>query len=212
MARKRLEMSSLHPYHLWARCINKEWFQIPLPEVWRVYTNYLHFINQAFDVEIYSFVLMSNHFHLLMRTPNQNLDVTMNYFMRETSRTIAGLSGRINQIYGGPYGGSLIKSEHYFRHAYKYVYRNPVEAGACGRVEEYPFSTLSGLIGLTPLHIPLVEDTIFFENPNNCIEWLNSSYKHDHKDQIRRALRRHEFEFPNYRNNNSPSKLVIEPS
>ena len=130
-------------------------------------------------IEICAWVLMNNHFHLLVSTPDANLDRAMNYLMRETSRVIGWRAGRINQVYGGPYNWSVLMSQHYYLNAYKYVYRNPVEAGLATAVENYKFSTLPGLLGAQLLVIPVEDDEILFSDANQKLAWLNESYPNE---------------------------------
>lgn len=163
--------------------------------VWSVFSDYLHFIWRAYDVRIHSFVLMSNHFHALISTPEANLDEAMNYLMREVSKRIAERSGRINQVFGGPYYWSVIKNSIHYQHAYKYIYRNPVHAGICERVEEYKYSTLRGLIGMDYLYVPAYDNLGLIQNPHTQLKWLNEAYDDDSKEAIRKALRRREFGF-----------------
>lgn len=133
---------------------------------------------------------------MIVTTPDLNLDTAMNYFMRETSRIIGIRSGRINQVYGGPYHWSLIKSSNYFLHAYKYVYRNPVEAGLSLCVEKYKYSTLSVLVGNQRSIIPIEYDDTLFSDLVEQLKWLNNSYPSiEIKDDIRKALRKSEFQF-----------------
>ncbi len=169
---------------------------LPFDDVWEIFSDYLFFLHHAFDVRIHSFVMMNNHFHLLIRTPNANLDKAMNYFMRETSRVIGRRSGRINQVYGGPYFWSLIKSPNYFLHAYKYLYRNPVEAGLAANVESYRYSTLQSLIGERHSIIPLEPDETLFPDIESQLRWLNQAYPSiEFKLDIKKAIRRKEFKF-----------------
>lgn len=79
-------------------------------------------------------------------------------FMRETSRELTRLGNRVNQTYGGRFHRSLLESPIRYLHAYKYVYRNPVRAGKCKSVQEYPFSSIQGLLGETWLDVPVSED------------------------------------------------------
>jgi putative transposase len=130
--KKHIEDPSL-PFHITARSINKEWF-VDIDEVWLIFENYLYYLKVAYDVEIFSFVLMSNHFHLLARFPKANASLAMQYFMRETSKRISKPAERINQVYGGRFFRSAINTHHYYNHVYKYVYRNPVDAKLCQRV------------------------------------------------------------------------------
>ncbi len=189
-------LTSEYPYHVTARCINKEWFQLPLSLVWRIFSDYLYLIRIIYGVEIHSFVLMRNHFHLIIKTPDANLSEVMNYFMREVSKEIGRFTGRINQIFGGPYHSSVIVRDTYYMHAYKYVYRNPVEAGISESVETYPYSTLHGLLGFSKLVIPVVLDDVLFSDMESTLAWLNTDYKADHKCQIKNALRKVKYSLP----------------
>jgi putative transposase len=194
MPRKKQTLIPHAPYFISARCINREWFRIPLPEVWSIMSDYLFFIHHAYDVRIFGFVMMSNHIHILASAPD--LAAAMNYFMRETSRVISRNSRRINQVYGGPYHKSLLPTEFAFRSAYKYLFRNPVDANMSAAVEHYPFSTLRALLGLAHSIIPLTEDIIFFDSPDACLSWLNTPYESDQRESLRLAIRRGEFALP----------------
>ncbi len=194
--RRTTEVIPNLPFHLCARTNERTDFGPPLHVVWSHMENYLHFIHHAYDIRIHSFVLMPNHFHLIARFPAGNLGSAMNYFMRETSKAIARDSGRENHIWGTRVFRSLIRSPHYFSHAYKYVYRNPVEAGLSRRVEEYFFSTLPSLIGIKHGLIPLEEDEFLFDDVAAQLEWLNHSPAEDDRLAVKAALRRNEFSIP----------------
>ncbi len=209
MVRKLIPESSINILHITARTVNRELFPLPLAQIWPIFEDYLYFANKAHNMRIYSFVLMPNHIHLIARFPDKNIRETMCYFMGETSRRISELSCRKNQIYGGRYHRSVITTDRYFRHAYKYVYRNPVKASLCNKVEEYPFSTLYGLVGNGTLSIPVEEDTLLFYDGINfaAIDWLNKKPADIHQDEIRRALRRQIFELPRNKNTTKSSDL-----
>ncbi|MGE0634642.1 MAG: transposase [Pseudobdellovibrionaceae bacterium] len=207
MPRKKTILNVEFPSHISARCVNKEWFHIPLPQVWTIMSDYLFFIHHAYEIRIFSFVLMRNHFHMIASNPKGNMSQAMNYFMRETSKRIGEGSGRINQVYGGPYHKTRIDSNHYFQTAYKYVYRNPVEAGLTKAPENYPYSTLYGILGKGALEIPVVEDTFLFDNPSNHISWLNRKYSEEDRASIQEALRRAVFRFPKDRTTRRPHRL-----
>jgi len=161
-------------------------------------TDNLHFLTFAFDVKIHSFVLMSNHFHLLISTPKANLSEAMNYFMRETSKEINRISGHKNQIFGGRYSRTSITSQFYFGHAYKYVYRNPVTAGIVDKCEKYPFSTLHGLLGQSRICVPTIEDTFLYGNGRveEVLMWLNTAPTQINYEIFKMSLKRKTMKFP----------------
>ncbi len=165
--------------------------------MWRIFSEQLYFVSHAFNWRILSFVLMDNHYHMLVRTPDANLAEGMNFFQSNTSREIGREAGRINRIFGGPYGGSIVNSYPYYLNAYKYVYRNPVEPGLSSKVENYPYSTLRGLLGLSHLLIPIEEDTTLFSDVEGILAWLNNPFPSTElRDAIGRAFKRPEFKIP----------------
>ncbi len=196
MARKNVPLVADRPYHISSICSNKEWFKIPIEEVWEIMSNNLKFIHQAYDIRILSFVLMNNHFHLLAMFPQNNMGANMNYFLRETSKEINARANRQHHAFKRTYFRSLINTYHYYTHAYKYVYRNPVEAGICNYVEEYRYSTLHSTLGQSRSIIPTLEDDTLFSDLSRTVNWLNRPVKTEHREAVRRALRRSEFCFP----------------
>jgi len=189
------------PYHVTARSHGGNWFQLPLVIIWEIMTNYLYFIRHVYGVKIHSFVLMNNHFHLLISTPEGNLSEAMNYFMRETAKEINRRTRMKNQVFGDRHYRSLVKNHFYFSHVYKYIYRNPVSGGIVESCENYRFSTLHGLLGKSPLHIPIEEDTILFENddPTRTLQWLNTPPAEVNYKIMKAALRRKMLKFPKNR-------------
>jgi putative transposase len=204
MPRKLFTPSSDAFYNLGGRSNNRDWFTLPLDTVYRIMGDYLYFIHHAFDAEIFSFVLMANHFHLIAKFPQGNLSEAMNYFMRETSRVIAFESGRINHVYGTRIFRSELRNFRHFENCYKYIYRNPVEAGLCERVEEYPYSTLRGLLGQSHLAIPVACDPFLFgaDGVERTLAWLNTEPSLENRMTLKKSLRLPVCRYPRIRRNN----------
>jgi|GEM_PF-204725 REP element-mobilizing transposase RayT len=194
MPRPKRIYSDVFPYHVSTRCINREWFGLPRPVLWNLFEDYLYGAHHFYGLLIHAFMLMDNHFHLLSSTPGANIDEVMRYFLTETSREISRMTGRINQTYGGPYRASLINNMGYYHHAYKYLYRNPVKAGICPRVEDYPYSTLRGVLGLQKCIIPMVPDFYLFDtSTEQTLAWLNTANPQETDERIRKGLHRSAF-------------------
>lgn len=124
-------------------------------------------------INLVSFVLMSNHYHMLLYTPNGNLDRFMYEFNKRFALKIQKEAGVINQIFGGRYKWSLIQSREYLSNCYRYVYQNPVRAGLCFRCEEYPFSTLQFINAGSIFPIP-IHDKFGFKD-DFVLSWLNEN-------------------------------------
>ena len=196
MPRKKFECDPTRPYHLAARSNNKDWFALPIENVWEIVTNYLHFVHHAFDVQTHAFVLMHNHFHLIASFPNANLSAAMEYFMRQTSRSIASEGNRINHVFGTRIFRSRLTSQHYYLNAYKYLLQNPVRAELCKTVESYQFSSLHGSLGQSKTIIPTVSDALLFDDVERSLRWLNELPDPEDVEAVRLALRRADFKLP----------------
>ena len=196
--KKQVPITDAHPYHVSARTPNRELFKLPMNVVSEIMQDYLYLTKKIYNIRIHAFVLMPNHFHSIITTPDLNIGPSMNYLLRESSKEQNRYSGRINQTWGGPYHKTLVNTYHYYMNVYKYIYRNPVRARLCDRVEEYPYSTLSGLCGNSKLIIPLEEDTLLFDPEFNMrtFRWLNTPSCPKDEAEVRRALRRNVFELP----------------
>lgn len=210
MPRIRAPVQSDFPYGITARCINRDWFGLSMDSVWEIMSMRLYFLKIAYDVEILSFVLMSNHFHMLMRAPESNLSVVMANFMLETSRAITKSAGRINNTWGQRHYRTLIATPHYYLCAYKYFYRNPVQAGICRWVEDYPYSTLRGLLGYQHMLIPVVKDDTLFSDVEGTSHWLNRGPDEEAWFSVRNALRRPEFKFAKDPNTKKANRLEFD--
>ncbi|MBT3234709.1 MAG: hypothetical protein HN353_02035 [Bdellovibrionales bacterium] len=201
MGKQNLIRTDQYPYHITARANNKEWFPIVIDKLWPLLNDLLTLTSWMYEIEIHAFVLMSNHFHLLVSTPKSNLDFAMRFFMSNSAKEINYLSGRINRVYGGRYKWSIIKDEAYLFNVVSYIYENPRRANSCKSIESYPYSTLHGLLGQDRLMIPISplpyssEDGLD-QHPGRLLENLQR-YKvsKDEVDLISLGLRKCEFKY-----------------
>lgn len=207
MPQRVRHLSNEYPIQITVRRNNKEDFPVSLADTWDIFSNYLFFIHHLFGIKIHSFVLMSNHFHLIASDPKSNLSKAMAIFMKETSKELNRQSNRINRIWGTPYHSCVIEDTSYYLSAYKYNYRNPVAAKACKRVEDYPWSTLQILLGRTHGIIPLVADETLMSDPGGTLDWLNEAYLEKEAEAIQLANRKKVFAV--HRDPKSSKKIIL---
>jgi REP element-mobilizing transposase RayT len=179
MSRPRLIRTDQYVYHITTRSNSKEWFYLPSKEVWKISTELLGEVQRKFSIEIYSFVLMSNHYHFLVRTPEANIDKVMAHFNKKMSDRINSSAGRTNIVFGGRYKWNIITKMSYYMNAYKYVYQNPIAAKICKKVEEYPYSTLRAELGWVKLPF-IIENWV----QKRDIAWLNERYLKESNERI----------------------------
>ena len=215
MPRKLLVRSDCYPYHVTGRANNKEAFPLELDRLWRVMTEELLLLTLLYEVQIHAFVLMPNHFHLILSVPNTDLGKIMNLLLSSVTKRVNRMSGRSGHLFGGPYFWSIITSSRYYGHVFKYVARNPVKAKLSSHVEEYRFSTISGLTGQIHLPFPISYTKLGMEINTPEIErmemwlyWLNQPFSTENEKCIQKILRKKEIKELFHRNTNRPLEAL----
>lgn len=197
MPRKKIIKIHNCPYHIWGRSNNKEWFSVDPTTCWNIFNDFLNYVSWCYGLKIHAFVLMNNHYHLLASTTSDDLSLVMNRLHTEISRAINDKSERINHVFGGRYGCSLIRNLNHYERILKYVYQNPIKAGLSKKAEGYKFSTLSGLYGLT--HLPLSIDRSFEEacgipdEMEKFLEMMNEPIDELEFEYLKKGLMKAEF-------------------
>jgi putative transposase len=94
-----------------------------------------------------SYVLMSNHFHLVTELTNESLSRGMQWLNGSYSQTFNRRHERVGHVFQGRFKAFLIEKEAYFLEVLRYVVLNPVRAGIVGRPEQYLWSSHRAVIG-----------------------------------------------------------------
>ena len=101
-----------------------------------------------FDVEVHAYVLMANHFHLLV-TPRSGdgLPLMMQAVGRRYVRYFNDLQGRTGTLWEGRYRSTVIEAERYLLPCMTYIDLNPVRAGMVAHAADYPWSSYGHYTG-----------------------------------------------------------------
>ncbi len=214
MPRRPIERSNQNYYHITARSNNKEFFFLPTTNVWDIMTRKLAELQSKHRLKIAAFVLMNNHFHLLVLTPDEDIDRIMYFFMKETTLEIQKCTGRINKIFGGRYKGSMISTFGYLVNVYKYINRNPIEVDLSPTAESYPFSALF-YKNKSSLRAPFVVQNIFpphaFADFHDLdeLKWINQRFDPREAHSIACGLQKSIFAYEKDRSTNRPIEPVV---
>lgn len=198
MPRKNLIRTNQFPYHITMRSNNKEWFDLPMHQVWQIATKSIDHANRKHPAKIQAFVLMNNHYHLLIWTPNSDIDKFMYEFNKELSLRLRIRLKRINRIFGGRYKWSLVKYKFYYNAVLKYIYQNPLKKNLIQNCEDYPFSSLYYFVRNRELPFPLWNPIpeSFESNQLKYLKWINEGESASFDLKLGLALRRPIFSIP----------------
>jgi putative transposase len=104
---------------------------------------------KKFSVAIHAYVLMSNHFHLLV-TPQtaDGLPQMMQAVGRRYVRYFNDAQKRSGTLWEGRYKSTLIQTDRYLLACMAYIDLNPLRAGLVAHAGDYPWSSYGHYAGL----------------------------------------------------------------
>lgn len=111
------------------------------------FQKYLQDIEMGYGIQVMAYCLMPNHYHLLIRTPEKNLSKSMQYLNSVYTRRFNKRHGRDGALFRGRFKSIMVESEGYALQVTRYIHRNPVAAGLCGRPEDYAWTNYAGFVG-----------------------------------------------------------------
>jgi REP element-mobilizing transposase RayT len=94
--------------------------------------------------ELLCFAVLTNHLHVLLKTPRPNLAAGMQLFLSGYAQWWARGRRRAGHLFQGRYRAEMIEDESYYWTVSRYVHLNPVRAGLVARPEQWAWSSYPG--------------------------------------------------------------------
>ena len=111
------------------------------------FLEYLEKANERFSIIIHTYCLMSNHYHLLVETPEPNLSVAMQWINVSYATYFNRKRGRVGHLFQGRFKAILIDADQYLKHLSRYIHLNPVKAKLVPMASKYKWSSYAAFIG-----------------------------------------------------------------
>jgi len=99
---------------------------------------------------VHVYTLMSNHFHLVIETPEKTLSRGMQWLNGRYAQRFNRRHKRSGHLFQGRFHGVLVQRESHLLELTRYVVLNAVRAGMVGRPEDYRWSSYRATVGLEP--------------------------------------------------------------
>ena len=96
---------------------------------------------QRFDVELFAYVLMNNHYHLLLSSRRANLSRAMQWFGVTYTNRFNAINSRSGHLFQGRFKSMLVQNDAYLMRLSLYIHRNPLRAGIVNRLADYRWSS-----------------------------------------------------------------------
>ena len=136
-----------YPHHVIQRGNNRQPIVLDETDRRMLYSLWLE-ESQRHKVAVNAYVLLDNHFHMLLTPPS---DEAMSLMMQSVGRTYVRYfnkrHNRSGTLWEGRYKSSLIDSEGYLLTCMAYIDLNPVRAGLAESAEDFSWSSYKHLAG-----------------------------------------------------------------
>lgn len=111
------------------------------------FLKYLETVTQERQWAVHAYCLMTNHYHLLIETPNANLCAGMRDLNGLYSQAFNLRHGRKGHVLEDRYKAIVVEKEAYLLELSRYVVLNPVRAGMVASASEYRWSNYRATAG-----------------------------------------------------------------
>ena len=101
----------------------------------------LSLVCERFNWVVHAYCQMSNHYHLLLETPDGNLSAGMRQLNGLYTQRVNRRHGLVGHLFQGRYKAILIQKEAHLLELSRYVVLNPVRAKMVASPEEWPWSS-----------------------------------------------------------------------
>ena len=159
-------MESIGYYHIVNRGVERR-------DIYMDDEDYLTFLEiieesaETYNFEIFSYALMTNHYHLLLKTSSLNLSLFMRQINARYSMYFNKKYKRVGPLWQGRFKSWYVYDEMYLKTLVKYIEFNPVKAGMGKKVNEYRW-TMSTKIDVSKcFNYVLLDETDLSRKFNN---------------------------------------------
>ena len=192
MPRIARNVTSDIPYHIIHRGNNRQKIFF-CDDDYKYFLSLIKEARKKYRCKLYSYVLMSNHIHLLLESPrvSENLAKYIKLIAQKYAQYINKIHKRTGTLWEGRFKSSPVSKDNYLLACSRYIEMNPVRAGIVKEPKDYKWSSYRYKIGqekadtlldLDPLYMSLGKDAI--ERQKNYQKWFKPDFNSWRKSSV----------------------------
>ncbi len=124
------------------------------------FLNTVQHVNKRYNWICHAYCLMTNHYHLLIETPEGNLSLGMRQLNSVYTQLFNKYHGRSGHLFQGRYKAILIQKDSHLLEVCRYVVLNPVRARMVEAPEGWKWSSYLATAGKAESHPCLTKDWV----------------------------------------------------
>ncbi len=128
------------------------------------YRTFLELLKQSkglWNINIAAYCLMTNHYHLLIQTPDANISRVMRHINSIYTQRFNKAHGYDGSIFRGRYKSVLVCDDSHLLELLRYIHKNPVRSSMVNEMADYKWSSYKGYLSYSKTWKWLSKDIIF---------------------------------------------------
>jgi len=110
----------------------------------------LSIVVERFNWVCHAYCLMSNHYHLMIETPDANISRGMRHLNGVYTQQFNRLHHRVGHVFQGRFKGILIEKDAHLLELCRYIVQNPVAANMTHDAADWEWSSYLATASMTP--------------------------------------------------------------
>ena len=156
------------------------------------------------NFNLYSYCIMDNHYHLLIKDVNDNLPTIMKMINSSYAAYYNNKYEGVGHVFQNRYRSEPVNNEQYLLGVTRYIHNNPVKAGITKSCKDYPWSSyqqylyynksnelldVSYILGLYSNNLEkAIEKLISFTELENTDIYLDDYCEKDEEERVRKYI------------------------
>ena len=99
---------------------------------------------EMWNLKVAAYCLMSNHYHLLLHTPDANISRCMRHINGVYTQRYNRRHKKDGQLFRGRYKAVVVGGDSYLLEVLRYIHRNPLNAGPVQNLDDFKWSSHNG--------------------------------------------------------------------
>jgi REP element-mobilizing transposase RayT len=144
---------------------------------------------EMWNLQVAAYCLMSNHYHLLVHTPDGNISRSMRHINGVYTQRYNRVHKREGQLFRGRYKALIVDGDSYLLEVLRYIHRNPIRAGLVENLDDFDRSSHQGYLSRAKKWNWLYKDfilSVFSADPRQARKAYSSFVSRQEPKEIER--------------------------